>query len=228
LNYVGPATSPLKSREEEAVEHALGVVWELRERGATAEAEVERVLGERVVEEALSSLRARGLAEAGSPVTLTAAGEARAREVTRRHLLAERLLADLLALRGDALDASACQWEHVLSAEVTRSICILLGHPRSCPHGRAIPPGACCRGGEATLGPLLLPLDQLPPGEEARIAYLALADVGLLHRLLSLGLVPGAAVHVRGQSPACVVQVGETVVALEPELAGAVVARRRA
>jgi DtxR family Mn-dependent transcriptional regulator len=34
--------------------------------------------------------------------------------------------------------------EHIINPEVTNSICSFLGHPKSCPHGRAIPTGDCC------------------------------------------------------------------------------------
>ena len=30
------------------------------------------------------------------------------------------------------------------SPEATDRICAFLGHPRACPHGAPIPPGACC------------------------------------------------------------------------------------
>ncbi len=75
----------------------------------------------------------------------TAAGEERARNVIRRHRLAERLFMDILSIRDEAeIESSACKFEHILSADVTDRICTLLGHPTACPHGSPIPHGDCC------------------------------------------------------------------------------------
>jgi putative ABC transport system ATP-binding protein len=75
----------------------------------------------------------------------TPAGELRARNVIRRHRLAERLFMDVLSIRDETeVEASACKFEHILSPDVTERICTLLGHPTACPHGSPIPKGDCC------------------------------------------------------------------------------------
>ncbi|MDP9052859.1 MAG: hypothetical protein M3N93_00930 [Acidobacteriota bacterium] len=75
----------------------------------------------------------------------TPAGEERARNVIRRHRLAERLFMDVLSIRDEVeIESSACKFEHILSADVTDRICTLLGHPVACPHGSPIPRGECC------------------------------------------------------------------------------------
>jgi len=75
----------------------------------------------------------------------TPAGELRARNVIRRHRLAERLFMDVLSIRDETeVEASACKFEHILSPDVTERICTLLGHPSACPHGSPIPKGECC------------------------------------------------------------------------------------
>ncbi len=227
MTYFDAAMVPLKPREEEAREQALGLLWELRERGTADESSARREVSARVGAGVFEALREKGLvAVKDGRVGFLPAGEALARELTRRHRLAERLLADVLDIRGSALESNACQWEHILSPEVALSICALLGHPRQCPHGQTIPSGPCCAGGETGLAPLLCRLPRLAPGQTARVAYLALPEPGLLHRLLALGLAPGAKVKLSQASPACVVQVGEAVLALEPELAEAIVVRR--
>jgi putative ABC transport system ATP-binding protein len=82
------------------------------------------------------------LTEAGE---FTPAGEERARDVIRRHRLAERLFMDVLSIRDeDEIESSACKFEHILSHEVTDRMCTLLGHPTACPHGSPIPRGECC------------------------------------------------------------------------------------
>ena len=78
-------------------------------------------------------------------VTLTPRGRRRAGSIIRRHRLAERLFTDSLALDSESeIEQQACKFEHILSPEATDKICTFLGHPRTCPHGAAIPPGPCC------------------------------------------------------------------------------------
>ena len=78
-------------------------------------------------------------------VGLTARGWQRAADIIRRHRLAERLFTDSLALDSETeIEQQACKFEHILSPEATDKICSFLGHPRTCPHGAPIPPGACC------------------------------------------------------------------------------------
>jgi energy-coupling factor transporter ATP-binding protein EcfA2 len=82
--------------------------------------------------------------ENGEP-EFTAKGQQRARDVIRRHRLAERLFMDVLSIHDeDEIEASACKFEHILSPEVTDRMCSLLGHPKACPHGSPIPRGECC------------------------------------------------------------------------------------
>jgi putative ABC transport system ATP-binding protein len=78
-------------------------------------------------------------------VELTPRGRQRAADIIRRHRLAERLFTDSLAMDSESeIEQQACKFEHILSPEATDKICAFLGHPRTCPHGAPIPPGACC------------------------------------------------------------------------------------
>ena len=78
-------------------------------------------------------------------VELTPRGRQRAGDIIRRHRLAERLFTDSLAMDSETeIEQQACKFEHILSPEATDKICAFLGHPRTCPHGAPIPPGACC------------------------------------------------------------------------------------
>ena len=82
--------------------------------------------------------------EGGEPL-FTPSGEFRARNIIRRHRLAERLFMDVLSIRDEEeVESNACKFEHILSPDVTDRICTLLGHPTACPHGSPIPPGECC------------------------------------------------------------------------------------
>jgi len=77
-------------------------------------------------------------------LALTKLGEPRARDIIRRHRLAERLFYETFALGAELLDANACRIEHTLSPEVTEKLYSFLHHPETCPHGSPIPRGTCC------------------------------------------------------------------------------------
>ena len=94
----------------------------------------------------IKTMEGIGLVEvSGGRDLFTPKGEARARDVIRRHRLAERLFRDVLGIHDeDEIESSACKFEHILSPEVTDRMCSLLGHPDACPHGSRIPRGPCC------------------------------------------------------------------------------------
>jgi len=179
------------------------------------------------VAELAHSLVTEGLLEENNgTLALTAAGEARAAVLLRCHRLAERLLSDVLEVAESQFEANACVMEHVLSAEVADSICTLLGHPSTCPHGRPIPRGACCKQARRELQAVVAPLSELPVGASARIAYIATRRHERLDRLAALGVLPGTVVHVHQRRPALVVQLGETQLALDDEVAEDIFVRR--
>jgi DtxR family Mn-dependent transcriptional regulator len=156
----------------------------------------------------------------GSRVALTAAGEARARDVVRRHRLTERLFRDLLAVSESTMEDQACELEHILSPEATESVCTLLGHPPTCPHGRPIPPGACCGAFQRTLRPLVTGLRHFELGATGRIVFIAPKFHDRMDRLAALGVIPGSEVRLHQRSPSYVIEIGETTIALDPEIAG--------
>ncbi|MGB8475202.1 MAG: ATP-binding cassette domain-containing protein [Candidatus Acidiferrum sp.] len=77
---------------------------------------------------------------------LTPGGSRRARDVVRRHRLAERLFKDTFSIADSEVHTQACKFEHIISPELDQRICTFLGHPKTCPHGNPIPPGDCCNG----------------------------------------------------------------------------------
>ena len=169
----------------------------------------------------LEALAADGLLLLDGPrVALTAAGEARARDVVRRHRLTERLFKDLLAVSESTMEDQACELEHILSPEATESVCTLLGHPPTCPHGRPIPPGACCGAFQRTLRPLVTGLRHFELGATGRIVFIAPKFHDRMDRLAALGVIPGSEVRLHQRSPSYVIEIGETTIALDPEIAG--------
>ena len=169
----------------------------------------------------LAALEAAGLIrQAAGTVTLSETGEAQARDVVRRHRLTERLFKDLLAVSETTMELQACELEHILSPEATASVCTLLGHPPTCPHGKPIPPGDCCGTFQQTLRPLVTGLKHLPLGATGRIVFIAPKFHDRMDRLAALGVIPGSEIRLHQRSPSYVIEVGETTIALDGEIAG--------
>lgn len=160
-------------------------------------------------------------------IELTEKGYRHATSIIRCNRLAERLLVDVLRVRDELVESSACRLEHILSEEVAESICTLLGHPRSCPHGNPIPPGACCRRVKTDVQPIVKPLSALRPGEEGSVAYISSRFHTRLTKLSSLGLMPGQIVTVKQVRPSFVVAYGETELAIEKDVADEIYLRIR-
>lgn len=174
-------------------------------------------------EEALAERWSRR--EDGEAVAFSAEEEKQAADVVRRLRLAERLMTDVLGMAAAQVEEDACRMEHVLSAGTADAICTLLGHPRFCPHGSAVPRGACCAAARDKAEAILKPLDKLAQGDTGRVAYLVSPDSPDAQRLLSMGLVPGARLSLQQKSPAFVVTAGESTVAMEPAVAECIIVR---
>ncbi len=218
---------PIPSAEQENIEESLGLVWHCREKGICEKEAVSSSLEKSVNPLAYGKLIQKGLTqESGSHLDLTARGEELAKGVIRRHRLAERLLSDVLSLDKNAIDPNACQLEHIISMEVTESICTLLGHPVECPHGSSIPPGDCCKREQKQLDPIVVSVDKMSAGDEGKIAYLRLQAHPELHKLLSLGLVPGTIIHLHQTYPTFVLELGETQLAMEEDVARNIYVRK--
>jgi putative ABC transport system ATP-binding protein len=135
----------VSSEVEIRVDHLLEQVWLCGERGTTAELARIRENGVYAAAPVIARLKDLGLLEVGNnEVALTTRGETRARDIVRRRRLAERLLTDTFSAGEPGADCHACKFKHTVSPELEQRICTFLGHPRACPHGNPIPPGACC------------------------------------------------------------------------------------
>jgi DtxR family Mn-dependent transcriptional regulator len=188
------------------------------EEDVTPPAPDDRVLGE--------LLRRSLLRPLGETPRLTKEGKLEAEGAVRRHRLAERLLHDVLAVQDRQMNAAACQFEHSLHHGVAEHICALLGHPTTCPHGRPIPPGRCCRERKVAATALIAPLTELKNTEHGVIAYLSSRQTEAVQKLMSLGVVPGAALSVIQTFPSIVFQIGQTQIAVDAKLAGDIYVRR--
>jgi DtxR family Mn-dependent transcriptional regulator len=157
---------------------------------------------------------------------LTKEGRQQAENAVRRHRLAERLLHDVINVHGQQVDTSACEVEHSLHHGVDSHICALLGHPKTCPHGRPIPPGRCCRERRGPGHAIVTPLSGMKAGERGVIAYLSSHHSHTVQKLMALGALPGSPVAVMQTFPSIVFQVGQTQIAVDHQLAGDIFVRR--
>ena len=109
--------------------------------------------------------------------------------------------------------------EHNLSADLTDSICTLLGHPKQCPHGNPIPEGNCCKKAAETLEAIVVPISKIDVGEEVKLSYMVIKDIEFMNKLISLGLIPGATLSLNKKSPTFVIKINDTQVAISKEIA---------
>ena len=212
-------------------EEALEVIWLVEEEGLEPTIEhieakdVHGAVSPRMLERLVSQ---GYLIREGEMYRFTEPGRRKGEGVIRRHRLAERLLVDVLSMREVSVESAACRFEHVLTPEVTDHICTLLGHPRSCPHGKPIPRGPCCRRVETRMETAVVPLGELGSGESGRITYIMTAHHQRLDRLTALGLFPGRVVKVHQSEPLFVIFLGETQLALEKDIAREIYVMRNA
>ena len=72
-------------------------------------------------------------------IKLTRRGAKLARDVMRKHRLAECLLTEVIGLEWDKVHGEACRWEHVISIEVEKRLVSILHAPTVSPYGNPIP-----------------------------------------------------------------------------------------
>ena len=142
--------------DEIRFDHLLEQIWVCGEEGNPAQVERLRAAGasgklSAVPEEPASRVLSRMadlhlVALQNGEAQLTPVGSQRARDVVRRHRLAERLFKDTFSVDETEAHTQACKFEHIISPELDQRICTFLGHPKTCPHGNPIPPGDCCNG----------------------------------------------------------------------------------
>ncbi|MDP6381030.1 MAG: metal-dependent transcriptional regulator, partial [Phycisphaerae bacterium] len=151
-------------------------------------------------------------------VTLSEQGLAEARNCVRRHRLAERLLIEV--------HETGCQFEHLLHKGLEENVCTILGHPRTCPHGRPIPPGRCCENiAKARLSKIIMPLTELEINRRARVAYLHTGDRDTLPKILAMGVLPNTDISLLQKFPSYVLQLGKSQFAVDEEVASHIYVR---
>ncbi|OGP65456.1 MAG: hypothetical protein A2169_03555 [Deltaproteobacteria bacterium RBG_13_47_9] len=177
-------------------------------------------------EEAVSELLKGGYIElSGGEASLKEKGREEGEKIIRRHRLAERLLADVLDVKKGTLHEIGCKFEHLILKEVEEHVCTLLGHPKSCPHGKPIPPGRCCEKSAREVARVVSPFKDMEAKDRGMIAYLATNDKGRLHKLMAMGALPGLQITMIQKFPSYVFQIGQSQFAIDKEMAEGIYVR---
>jgi len=144
----------------------------------------------------------------------------------RRHRLAERLMMDVLNIRGDDGEFKACQFEHLLNEGADTKVCTMLNHPTTCPHGKPIPPGECCHQARAAGDLGVVPLTEFKSGQEGEIAYIQTEDSKKMQKLMAMGVLPGNRIVLTQAYPSYVFRVGYSEFAIDTNLAKEIFVRK--
>ena len=208
-----------------SVEDYLKAIYELsRGRGHATTSDVATRLG--VARPSVSGMAARLAVqrlvthERYRGLKLTQAGRGVALQLIRRHRVIEAYLVTALGYTWDQVDGEAERLEHAASDDLVDRMARAIGEPEADPHGAPIP----SRRGTVVEQPRRS-LDQLAPGDRARVVRVEDDDPHFLRHLASLGLVPGATVRLLTQAPfegPLAVRVGSKTRQVGPSLAARV------
>lgn len=217
----------MEDHREHALEELLEALYKAREEGRTTVEPSSLPLSPPPSKAEMNTyIERRLLNYHNGKIELTPSGNAVAELLVRRHRLAERLFSEILHLSDAGLHSTSCSFEHVLDPGVTESVCTMLGHPPTCPHGKRIPPGECCRESRREIRPIVVPLKDLPVGSNAKIVFITTPYHQRLSRLVNLGVVPGGKVFLHQKRPSFLLRLGATEVAIDEQIAGEIYVRK--
>lgn len=210
-----------QTQEEREREHLLHLLWNLEEEGIQQlETVKDRWVHDDDPDPIINTAAEEGLVITdGRNLLLTDRGREQAEDLVRRFRLAECLFSEVFLLEEMQYEKSACEFEHILTPEVTDSVCTLLGHPPICPHGRPIPRGACCAKFSSDVKPIVVRLSDLSPGDVAKVVFITFTRSKHLDKLDTIGLTPGAMVKLHQRRPSFILDLGETQIAIDREIA---------
>ena len=155
-------------------------------------------------------------------------GKSHALACVRRHRLAERLVADVFDVKNSAMEEVSCKFEHLLHEDLEDKVCTILGHPKTCPHGKLIPRGRCCsEKKDKRLLKFLSPLSDLQIKDKGQIAYLETKDKSQMQKLISIGAIPGVSITLIQKFPSYVFKIGQSQFAIDKDLASDIYVRLR-
>ncbi len=147
MDILAEETLFVGTAEAEHVEMYLKAIWHIRERGEDVKISIiAKMLNIRQpsVVQMLKKLHSRNLVEYNKfGVNLTEEGEKIGSSMMRNSRLLEVLMERSLKIEID--EEMVCGIEHHMNKQFTDALCVMLGHPRKCPHDHDIPMGQCCK-----------------------------------------------------------------------------------
>jgi DtxR family Mn-dependent transcriptional regulator len=156
----------------------------------------------------------------GAGPLMTAEGTELGTSVVRRHRLAECLLCDVFQLPNvESAEEDACAFEHMLRPGLEDRVCTLLGHPPTCPHGRPIPRGDCCKRAERDQVREVGPLCDGRAGQNGVVAYLSTRDNREVQKLMAMGILPGSDIRLIRLFPSYIFAIGHSQFTVDRSLA---------
>lgn len=200
----------------EKAEEILEGLWVHLESGIKTPQELGALRDDAAVKELVKLGYVNATAET---ITLAEKGKKEAENSIRRHRLAERLMVDVLNIKKKLVDEVSCKFEHLLHKGVEDNVCILLGHPKVCPHGKPIPSGACCKEAKKKPEIIVASLSRLEAKDRGKIAYIHTKDKSKLQKLMAMGALPGVTINLIQKFPSYVFQIGQSQFAVDKELA---------
>lgn len=206
--------------DKERIDEALELIWVLAEEGHNELDRFSLSSDDPDTNLLIKALTDQDLATiSDNTIQLTEKGRKTARGLIRRQRLAERLFSDVFEMSDDSVVDDACKMEHILSEELTESVCTFLGHPPTCPHGKLIPRGDCCKKFKIEVTPVVTRLTEFEVGSTGKITFIVPSDPSRISKLNSLGISAGSIIKLIQKKPSSVLQIDETTVAIDPEIA---------
>lgn len=133
--------------DAEHIEMYLKAIWHLKERGEGVKVStIAKMLNVRQpsVVQMLKKLDDKNLVSYNKArVKLTDEGQSIGASMMRNSRLLEVLMDSALKVEID--EEMVCGIEHHMKKQFTDALCIMLNHPRKCPHDNEIPMGECCQ-----------------------------------------------------------------------------------
>ncbi len=200
----------------EKLEDALEYIWLLEENNENTIRKFLEKYDEKFLKELIDN---KYVEIRDNKIYLIGEGKEIAKNIIRRHRLAEFLLYNVFEVKEESFEKFACKFEHIVDEEITDKICTFLGHPPYCPHGREIPRGKCCLERRREIESIIKPLTDLKPGKSAEIVYFVTESKSLTDSLISHGLMPRKRIILKQKSPTVIIKIGESLISIDKEIA---------
>lgn len=147
MDILNDETLFVGTAEAEHVEMYLKAIWHIKERGGDVKiSTIAKMLNVRQpsVVQMLKKLNEKNLVNYNKAgVFLTKEGEKVGSSMMRNSRLLEVLMDSALKVEID--EEMVCGIEHHMNKQFTDALCIMLKHPKKCPHDHEIPMGECCQ-----------------------------------------------------------------------------------